>query len=558
MFAGNITGNISVGGANTQVLFNTNGNVDAVGGMTFDKGPNLFTILGTISSQGNTIAGNLLTAGVMSATGNVTANYFIGNGSQLTGLSATYGNSNVASYLPTYTGNISSGNITATSRISASGNVYAANILTNNYLYANGVVFTGNYGNSNVANYLPTYSGLVSGTLTTAVQSNITTIGTQSALSVSGTINSGNINAGNITGVSVSVTGNTIAGNIISTGIASISQTITGGNIVSNGYITTVGNVYANYFVGSLSGTVSNATYADTAGTANTVSNNTQANITSVGVLTFLSVSGNITSGNLTLNSASGNIIAHDITSGGNITTNGFVSAVGNITGGNLTLNSATGNVIAHDISLGGNLILSSTVGNIIVHDVTSGGNITATGLISATGNLYGSQLSVSTGTITAGNIINANANGVGNIGNSINYFNTVFAKATSAVYADLAESYLADADYVPGTVVSFGGMEEITQSSQDLDVTIAGIVSTNPAYQMNSQLQGRHVVTVALVGRVPCRVTGSVTKGAMMVSAGDGTARAEANPVMGSVIGKALESCDAETGIIEIVVGRL
>jgi hypothetical protein len=65
-------------------------------------------------------------------------------------------------------------------------------------------------------------------------------------------------------------------------------------------------------------------------------------------------------------------------------------------------------------------------------------------------------------------------------------------------------------------------------------------------------------VVDVALTGRVPCKVLGPVTKGAMMVSAGNGHARAELNPVMGSVIGKAVQSFDGKQGIIEIAVGRL
>lgn len=74
----------------------------------------------------------------------------------------------------------------------------------------------------------------------------------------------------------------------------------------------------------------------------------------------------------------------------------------------------------------------------------------------------------------------------------------------------------------------------------------------------MNSGLIGAHTVAVALTGRVPCRVEGPVTRGAMMVSAGNGRARAETNPSMGTVIGKAVQSFDGDIGTIEIVVGRL
>jgi hypothetical protein len=154
--------------------------------------------------------------------------------------------------------------------------------------------------------------------------------------------------------------------------------------------------------------------------------------------------------------------------------------------------------------------------------------------------------------------IINGGTNGVGNIGAAGQGFNTVFAKATTAEYADLAEKYTADADYAPGTVVMFGGTEEVTQCNQDACAQIAGVVSTNPAHVMNAGLQSAHVATVALVGRVPCQVSGPVTAGAMMVSAGNGRARAEVNPAMGTVIGKAVQSHAGGHGTIEIVVGRL
>ena len=74
----------------------------------------------------------------------------------------------------------------------------------------------------------------------------------------------------------------------------------------------------------------------------------------------------------------------------------------------------------------------------------------------------------------------------------------------------------------------------------------------------MNASIFAEFPTQVALTGRVPCRVVGSVTKGAMMVSAGNGTARAELTPAMGTVIGKALEAFNGDVGTIEIVVGRL
>ena len=174
---------------------------------------------------------------------------------------------------------------------------------------------------------------------------------------------------------------------------------------------------------------------------------------------------------------------------------------------------------------------------------------------MSSTGNITGGNLTVSTGTVTLGNIVNANGNAVGNIGSSSNYFNTIFGKATTAQYADLAENYLGDAAYVPGTVLDFDGAQEVTLSTRDSSRKVAGVVSTNPAHLMNSTLDGAHVTAVALAGRVPTQVTGRIAKGDLMVSAGNGRARAEANPATGTVIGKALENFDGGEGTIEIVI---
>ena len=143
-------------------------------------------------------------------------------------------------------------------------------------------------------------------------------------------------------------------------------------------------------------------------------------------------------------------------------------------------------------------------------------------------------------------------------VGENLNVGGTASLTATSAYYADLAENYSADADYEPGTVVHFGGDHEVTVCDQDMCAKVAGVISTKPAHLMNAGLEADHIATVALMGRVPCKVKGSVQKGDMLVSAGDGCARSESNPSMGSVIGKALENSDQAEATIEIVVGRL
>ena len=166
------------------------------------------------------------------------------------------------------------------------------------------------------------------------------------------------------------------------------------------------------------------------------------------------------------------------------------------------------------------------------------------------------------TGVIVANkDIRNGQANGVGNIGTVGGYFNTVFAKSTSAQYADLAEMYVSDADYPPGTVVEFGGEYEITISSSSHSTSVAGIVSTNPSYLMNSTQAGEHVLPVALTGRVPCQVQGPVRKGDVLVASSiSGVAqRIGMNWQPGCVVGKAMEVIESnEVRTIEVAVGRL
>jgi hypothetical protein len=165
-----------------------------------------------------------------------------------------------------------------------------------------------------------------------------------------------------------------------------------------------------------------------------------------------------------------------------------------------------------------------------------------------------------STKLLAVGGLLNSNGNGVGNIGSAGGYYNTVFAKATSAQYADLAEMYVSDQKYPAGTVVSFGGDQEITISTTVGDTAVAGVISENPAYLMNAAISDKGnnpVLPVALQGRVFCQVKGPIRKGDRLVSAGDGYACSSDNPEPGTIIGKSLNDFDGEAGRIEIVVGR-
>lgn len=98
---------------------------------------------------------------------------------------------------------------------------------------------------------------------------------------------------------------------------------------------------------------------------------------------------------------------------------------------------------------------------------------------------------------------------------------------ATSANYADLAEKYLADQTYAPGTVVSIGGAQEVTACK--FGDVVLGVVSTNPAYMMNSELVGG--TYIALKGRVPVKVLGPVNKGNALIAGNDGSGTVSMDP---------------------------
>lgn len=251
------------------------------------------------------------------------------------------------------------------------------------------------------------------------------------------------------------------------------------------------------------------------------------------------------------------------------LATTAFVhSAVtGNISCVNLVTQN-NGNITA-DLTVGGNLNVNgaTNLNSLTVSGAASLASLSVTGAASLTslsvsGNISAGSITIppggTLGNITVQNILNANGNGTGNIGNASVYFNTVFAKSTSAQYADLAEHYQGDGEYPAGTVVVFGGSAEITVSDWDHDPRVAGVVSANPAYVMNAQ----HAHTlVALQGRVMCRVQGPVSKGDRLVNVRAGVAgRLRSDQYQpGCVIGKSLVDVPtADEVLVEVAVGRL
>jgi len=347
------------------------------------------------------------------------------------------------------------------------------------------------------------------------VLGNIETAGTVTA---TGNITGGNlITGGTFESSSVSATGNVTAGNAIKNDAVTILQT---GAISGVLTLTASGNISG----GNVSGT--RGAFTNLAGTLETAA---QTNITSVGTLSSLSVTGNVTAAYF-----DGNGSLLDTLTGANVS--GTVANATYATSAGTATTSTT----------------AGTVTTAAQPNITSVGTLTS---LTVTGNITGGNL-ITAGLASVSSIVKTGTTGVGNIGSVSNTFDTVFAEATSAQYADLAENYVADADYQPGHVLEFGGDYEVTSASPGAK-TIAGVVSTYPAHLMNAAQEGEFVVAVALLGRVPCKVRGSIRKGNMLVSDGGGYAVASPNPEIGSVIGKSLEDHDGE-GVIEIVVGRI
>ena len=206
----------------------------------------------------------------------------------------------------------------------------------------------------------------------------------------------------------------------------------------------------------------------------------------------------------------------------------------------------------------------SDTVNRFIVD--TDNGNTTINGTLTVNGNTTIGNATSDNLTINArlASNLDADADNTYNIGSSGRRFNTMYAyvfngTATIAQYADLAENYLGDNRYDPGTVLVFGGQNEVTVTDKKSDHRVAGVVSTNPAHLMNGDLFGEFVNAVALQGRVPCKVIGKVQKGDLLVTSSmHGYAMVDNDAGPGRILGKAMENKDdTGKGIIEIAVGR-
>ena len=504
--SGNITGNYILG--NGALL---TGVVTSVSNIS--NGTSNVTVIAngnaTIGVAGNTAAvfantGAYIT-GLVSAAGNITGNYFIGNGSQLTGIASSYGNANVAANLAAFGNN----------PISTTGNV------TGNYFIGNGSQLTGiasSYGNANVAANLAAF-----GNNPISTTGNVTGnyfVGNGSLLT--GIVSSyGNANvAANLAAFGnnpVSTTGNITGNYFIGNGsqLTGITSSYGNANVVANlaalgtNPVSTTGNITGSYFIGNgsqLTGIVSSYSNANVAANLAAFGNNpisTTGNITAGNFnAAGLSLSSNVVSNlNVTANIASGNII-----------TPGLISAAGNITGGNLT---TTGLTSTKDFAITGNITGNLIPSANVTYDIgdsthafkdlyLSGNSIylgsqtissNATGISVSSGNFSANNLSA-VNSITAGTVISATGNITGGNLNAAGLSLSSNVVSNLNVTANIAGGNIT----TPGLISATGNLTSgnISITGGTLAFANANIIQTNPldlaitgAYQISIKPSG-------------------------------------------------------------------
>jgi hypothetical protein len=267
-----------------------------------------------------------------------------------------------------------------------------------------------------------------------------------------------------------------------------------------------------------------------------------------------LSVSGNTTQINTITNftTETANVVQTSYLAGNVSSNNGNITVQSNLAfGGSTTIS------VGNNPGLNGQFLQSTGTGltwvTLSASSITNGtSNVT----VNSSGPIVMGVNNSNVAAVTSTGIL-PSANLTYNLGSSIAWWNNIYGTAVHSQYADLAENYRGDKNYNPGTVLMFGGTDEVTLATADT-TAVAGVVSTNPAHLMNGALQGSNIVPLALTGRVPCNVVGPISKGDLMVSAGFGFAKANNSAGVGQVIGKALEDfSNVSKGIIEVVVGR-
>ena len=553
-----------------SVIINASSTIDATGNITSTANISAANIIasqdviiaGSHVTTGNVNAGNVITGGIVDATGNITS------GGNISG------------------GNLIIGGLTASADVIATGNIQGQYVIGDGG-YLSNVTTASNVAVTQIANGTSIVGISSSGGNVEISSGGVLVIETDDVTvqyNVPITFGSANIvTTGNVSATSFLGDGSQLTG-IDATAIQNGTSNVT----VASNANTTVGvagttiltvSATGSAVTGAISATgdVSGATITGD-GSALTALNGTQITTGTVAAARVATLNQNTTGTSGGFSSATTVALTGDVTGSATFTNAGDTASIATTIAANSVAlgTDTTGSYVAQGATSGtglsgsvntetgtftvtSNATDANTVSTIVARD--GSGNFSA-GTITAT--LSGTATSATTaGTITSqansATITAASTNTANQIvlrdSNGSFAANVATLVATSAQYADIAEIYASDADYAPGTVLIFGGVAEVTVSNEDASPRVAGVVSTNPAHLMNSNASG---IAVALTGRVPTHVVGQVRKGDMMVATNVGKARAEANPAMGTVIGKALEDFDGTHGTIEVVVGRL
>ena len=506
--------------SDTQVLYNDTNLIQGDADFTYDAtgaaGAGLLTV------TGNANVGNL------NGTGSVTSSRLISNvatGTTPIVVSSTTRVSNL---------NVSNSAVAGTVYTAAQPNITSVGTLTT-------LAVTGNVTTGNVSGATADFS-ILTGSLTTPAQPNVTSLGNLTLLRVSGDITP-------TANVSYDLGNNTnrfndlyLSGSTIELGSQSITSNAT--------HTAFTNSISATTFLGNVSGNVSGVLSGD----AGNVSNVQGANVS--GAVAFSTtanaVAGANVSGAVAFATTANAVAGANVSGAVSFATTANAVAGANVSGAvafATTANAVAGGNVSGAVASATTATTAGTVTTAAQPNITSTGTLTALD-VSGTADIG----TVETAVLTTG--------ASGTTGEITGNWSLSSGSRLTATYADLAEYYKGEEAYQPGTVVCFGGREEVHISVEKCSKRVAGVVSTNPAYLMNSTCSGIPVA-VALQGRVPCKVTGKCEKGDIMVSAGDGTATAWYNVATimqpGVVIGKSIEDKnDAEESVIEVAIGRL
>ena len=480
------TSSVQIDNPNDTVDVNVNG-VNNVG-VFANTG---LTVSGTVTANNTITGGNLFSLGLTSSVGTVTAPFFVGNGSFLTGIVAatTYGNANVNLLLSTGTGNVlPAGNNTF--NLGSPTAQWADLYLSNATIFMNSVPVT-----ITGANVLQVNGQSV---LTNGSTSSVSTTGTVQGAVVSAT---GNVQAGNLrSSGAISATGSINGGNLSTEGVVSAIGNVAAGNVISNGLISAAGNITG----GNLSG-------SSILGTLTTAA---QTNITTVGTLTSLAVTANVDGGNLRtagLVSATGNV------NGGNLRTAGQVSATGNITGDNLSGTAIVGTLTTAAQT---NITSVGTLTSLVVSANLQGGNLLTAGLTSATGNVQGGNLTTvgqvsATGNITGNYVLGNGAllSGVGintygnaDVANFLPTYTGNILSGNVSVTGSIIGGSMSTSGTILGANLRTGGTVSAVGNMISGNLS-TGIITSSALISTAGNVTGANINTTGLVS-----ATGNVT----------------------------------------------